>query len=424
MIGIVADDVTGANDIGLMYAKHGYKVEVFSVYQELDLRSIQADVIVLDTNSRADEPAVAYEKVFAATKKLLPLNCRLLTKKTCSVFRGNVGSEFDAMLDAAKKDFAVVIAAFPKNGRITKEGIHYVHGKILSESEFAQDPIHPMTKDDLREIVVSQSRRPVSLLNYRVVAKGVTAVRNEVEKYRSRGGYLIVDSTSQDDLKTVARALAEEPLIFGSSALAEELPKFWGPPQVGLIMNDLPRNSVGTLMVAGSVTPQTKSQVRYLREQGFPVRAVDTRRLFAPKERAEEIDKAVSWASSIVKSGRPALVYGRHEPKEIEETLEAALRAGFSKIEANRLVSCTLGEITRRIVEMNKVKRLVVAGGETSNDVCRSLGIIGNLVLKEIQPGLPSGLSRGRNELLVVLKSGSFGTPDFLVKALEHLEGL
>ena len=88
------------------------------------------------------------------------------------------------------------------------------------------------------------------------------------------------------------------------------------------------------------------------------------------------------------------------------------------------MVSCTLGEISRRIIEANKVKRLVVAGGETSNDVCRSLGIIGNLVLKEIQPGLPSGLSRGRNELLVVLKSGSFGTPDFLVKALEHLEEL
>src|SRR5690554_3614480 len=113
MIGIVADDVTGANDIGLMYAKHGYRAEVFSDYQELELNSIQADVVVLDTNSRADDPKVAYAKVFEATKRLLPLHCSLLTKKTCSVFRGNVGIEFDAMLDARSEEHTSELQSRP-----------------------------------------------------------------------------------------------------------------------------------------------------------------------------------------------------------------------------------------------------------------------------------------------------------------------
>src|SRR5690554_150014 len=424
MIGIVADDVTGANDIGLMYAKHGYRAEVFSDYQELELNSIQADVVVLDTNSRADDPKVAYAKVFEATKRLLPLHCSLLTKKTCSVFRGNVGIEFDAMLDAAQKDFAIAISAFPKNGRITKDGIHYVHGKLLSESEFAHDPIHPMTDSDLRKIVAAQSRRGVSLLNYRTIAKGVTAIRDKVEKHRSCGGYLIVDSTSQDDLKVVAEALSDEPFIFGSSALAEELPNFWEAPEVGLSLSDLPRNTVGTLIIAGSVTPQTKNQVKYMGEKGYPVMAMDTRRLFEEREQVQEISKVVEWSSSKVKSGETALVYGMHQPDEIEETCQIAASAGLSRIEANRRVSGTLGEISRRIIEENNVKKLVVAGGETSNDVCHALGIVGNLVLKEIQAGLPSGLSRGKNELTVVLKSGSFGSPNFLEEAVEHLKEL
>lgn len=53
----------------------------------------------------------------------------------------------------------------------------------------------------------------------------------------------------------------------------------------------------------------------------------------------------------------------------------------------------------------------------------RKLGIEGNYVLKEIEPGLPSGLSIGK-EMLIVLKSGSFGKADFLVKAIDHLKDL
>ncbi len=421
MIGIVADDVTGANDIGLMYAKHGYKAEVFTNYDGLDLSTVKADVIVLDTNSRTDELQKAYAKVVDATRRLLPLNCHLLTKKTCSVFRGNVGMEFDAMLDAAEEEFAAVIAAFPKNGRITKDGLHYVHGKLLSESEFSHDPLHPMKKDDLLEIVAEQTTRPVYLLNYRTIAKGVAAIRGEVEKFRHCGGYLLIDSTSQEDLQTVAQALANERFIFGSSGIAEELPNFLGPPRVGLSLKDLPRNNVGTLIIVGSVTPQTKSQVNYIRDQGLPVMAMDTGCLFISSDREQEVNRVVEWAVPKLISGQTALVYGKHQPDEIGMTYEAAASVGINRIEASHIVSGTLGEISRRVIEATGGKRLIVAGGETSNDVCRSLGIIGNLVLKEIQPGLPSGLSRGKNELLVVLKSGSFGSPDFLAQAIEHL---
>lgn len=421
MIGVVADDVTGANDIGLMFAKHGYKTEVFSSFNEIDPSQVRADVLILDTNSRCDNPALAYDKVLTATKLLTVCNCRTLIKKTCSVFRGNIGSEFDGMLDAAGADFAVVVAAFPKNGRITKNGQHIVHGRPLAESEFRKDPVHPMQTGDLREIIAQQSKRPLHLLDYQTVAQGVAAIKGSINEAKKKGGYLVCDVTNQNDLKLIAEAVAAEPFLFGSSALAEELPPFWPAPEVGLSLNDLPRGGFGSLIVAGSVTPQTKKQVAFAKQAGIPTAELNTRLLFQDATKAAELRRLVSWAAQRLRTNQPVLIYGAHQSEDIEGTYQAAQREGLNKLEANHAVSETLGEISKAIIEQTTVKRLIVAGGETSADVCRSLGITGNLVLKEIEPGLPSGLSRGRHQLLVVLKSGSFGSPDFFLKALDHL---
>ncbi len=102
--GVVADDITGANDIGSMFAKGRYLVHVYASEGVDRMQSFiadkQPDVSIVDTNSRLDTPAVAYDKVFTATHRLRQTGCRRFFNKTCSVFRGNIGVEFDAMLDA------------------------------------------------------------------------------------------------------------------------------------------------------------------------------------------------------------------------------------------------------------------------------------------------------------------------------------
>ena len=424
MVGIVADDITGANDIGLMFAKYGYRVEVFSQYNSIDLASIPADVLVLDTNSRCDDPELAYNKVAAATKLLAPLRPRLMIKKTCSVFRGNIGVEFDAMLDAVAADFAIVVAAFPKNGRITKEGLHFVHGRPLVESEFVNDPVHPTRCNDLREIITQQSQRRVNLLDHQVVAAGPTAIRAELERLRPLGGYLVCDVVDQTALQLLAEAFANEPLIFGSSAIAEELPCFWPPPTKGYSLSELPKTPAGTLIIAGSLTPQTKQQVELARESGVLTAELDTRLLFSELGRVQEMERLTGLAIPALRAGRTVLIHSAQEASLIDATLRVAADQGFNRIEANRKVSNTLGELTKTLVAATGIKRLILAGGETAGDVCRHLGISGNLVLSEIQPGLPSGLSRGQEELLLVLKSGSFGSPDFLLEAVQHLAEL
>src|SRR5690349_14800361 len=106
MIGVVADDTTGANDIGIMFTNSGYKVKVVTF--EPDLKVIKdTDVLIIDTDSRLDLPALSYQKVKKATEILKNADCTMYFNKTCSAFRGNMGVEFDAMLDELDEEFAI-----------------------------------------------------------------------------------------------------------------------------------------------------------------------------------------------------------------------------------------------------------------------------------------------------------------------------
>ncbi len=424
MIGIIADDVTGANDIGIMFAKHNYKTEVYSNYRTLAPAS-DLDCLILNTESRYDEPGVAYGKVREATRLLKKFGATVFWKKSCSVFRGPVGAEFDAMLDELGVEFAVTVAGFPKNGRVTREGVHYVHGRILSDSEFARDPVNPTREPDLTKVLAATSRRKIGLLPWPVVKAGVAAVKEALAQRRNEVGYLLFDVLDQEDLATIAEATSSEKIFCGSSGLAEELPRFWTArapfdPLIGFADNP----GQGVLVVAGSVTPQARAQIAHAEKAGLPAFSIDTLGLWE-KERAEAVvASAVDWAAGRLARGENVVIRATNEPEQVAATKLAGSAHGLSEVETSKTVSATLAEICCRITDAVDLKKLMVAGGDTAEKICGRLGIDGNLVLAEIEPGLASGLSRGGREMLLVLKSGSFGTPEFFLKAIEHLKHL
>jgi uncharacterized protein YgbK (DUF1537 family) len=427
-MGVVADDITGSNDIGIMFAKSDYLTHIYSFEDASSFAVPRADfsvpdILILDTNSRLDAPDVAYRKVFAATRQLQQAGCRQFHNKTCSVFRGNIGAEFDAMLDALGLEFAVVVLGFPKNGRSTKDGIHYVHGKKLEESEFRRDPIHPMKRSDLVGILQSQTKRKVGLVTHEIVAQGAEVLRNEIQRMRGKCQYLILDVTDQSALATIAQTIYDEPVLCGSSAIAEELPVVWGEPRVRQQSQELPAlTEMGILVVAGSLMPQTAAQIEYLQQRGMPCFVLDTSQLFEPMQREAQIASMTEAISAGLRMNRDAVCHSPNDPQALEMTHRAGMARSISGTASSRLVSETLAEVTARVLEKTGQNRLVVAGGETSAAICARLGVNGMRVWKEIQPGLPSCISLNNPRRMLVLKSGSFGKPDFFARALEHLK--
>lgn len=428
IMGVVADDITGSNDIGSMFAKGGYLTHVYNypgagAYAAQSGSVTPPDVAILDTNSRLDPPDVAYRKAFDATRELQAAGCTRFHNKTCSVFRGNIGVEFDAMLDALGLEFAVVILGFPKNGRTTINGIHYVHGVKLEESEFRNDPVHPMRQSNLVDILSAQTACRVGLIDHTVIAQGPDALRDAIAAARTSLNYAILDVTDQAALATIARAVVDEPVLCGSSAIAEELPAVWTQPPTPERGHHVQRHDgLGILCAAGSLMPQTAAQVEHLRRSGTPTFELNPLDLFEDESRAHATATLTAHMVTALQSGEDAVLHTTHDRDAVARIRAEGRRAGVTGTALSRLVSATLATIVAGTVAQTGQNRLLIAGGETSNAVCERLHVRGLRVWQEIQPGLPSCVTLTDPPLLLVLKSGSFGSADFFTQAIQHLK--
>ena len=111
------------------------------------------------------------------------------------------------------------------------------------------------------------------------------------------------------------------------------------------------------------------------------------------------------------------LVYATSGPERVQ-----AIQQALGVEVAGALVEFALAAIAAGLVRAG-VRRLVVAGGETSGAVVQALGVQQLRIGPPICPGVPwtqARLPHGGDALLLVLKSGNFGGPDFFVQALRE----
>lgn len=425
-LGIVADDITGAGDIGGLLAGHGWAVRILSAGADWEglcarLAQERTDALVIDTDSRFLPPEAARERVERATRALMAAGCGAYWKKTCSVFRGNVGAEFDAMLGVLGAEFGVAVAAFPRNGRTTRHGEHFVRGVPLPDSEFGQDPMHPRREVSLVRDLDSQTPHQVVNLPIETVRAGVRAVRDRREALEREGvRYVLADAETQGDLRVLAQALANERVFLGSSALAEELPAVWPSaspfvPLAGARWTH-PRRVV---MIAGSVMPQSRAQVEHYAARGGTVHELDFALTLRDPERAGQ--SLADLALATLAARDTVLLRSPNSPEQVEATRESGAALGLDGVEVSQRISGVLAEAARLTAQLSGTQKLVALGGDTSAALTRALGMTHTVVVEELAPGLPSTYAPEEG-LLLVLKSGSFGPPDFLKLALDHLQ--
>ncbi len=170
--------------------------------------------------------------------------------------------------------------------------------------------------------------------------------------------------------------------------------------------------------------PQTAAQIAYAKRQGIVSLEVDSLQLLEPEQSKQHRMHVAHAAISELAAGHDVLVYSSHSLDKVAETKTRGAELGFGKTEVSRLVSNALSDIVKAVTDATGQRRLLIAGGETSAAVCRGLGVDGVKILQEIEPGLPSCLSLGEPGLLLVLKSGSFGSEDFFCQGDGAFKGL
>src|SRR6185436_3199973 len=220
VLGVVADDFTGATDVASMLVRAGMRT--MQVIGVPDGPPPQADAIVVALKSRTVPAADAVRESLAALRWLRAAGAQQIYFKYCSTFdstpQGNIGPVAEALMDALagleSADFTIATPAFPDNQRTVFKGHLFVGDVPLNESGMQNHPLTPMTDSNLVRVLQAQCHRKVGLIDYKVVAQGETAIRARIGELRTQGVSLaIVDAISNDDLLRLGPALKGMPLV-------------------------------------------------------------------------------------------------------------------------------------------------------------------------------------------------------------------
>jgi 3-dehydrotetronate 4-kinase len=414
VLGVIADDFTGATDVASMLVRAGMRtIQVIGVPQGAPPA---ADAVVVALKSRTIAPAQAVQQSLAALEWLRAAGARQIYFKYCSTFdstpQGNIGPVTEALLAALDANFTIACPAFPENGRTIYRGHLFVGDQLLSDSGMRDHPLTPMRDANLVRVLQAQTAGRVGLIRHDAVTRGEAAVRERIAALRAEGvRAAVADAITNEDLRVLAHACAELPLLTAGSGLALGLPDVYR--EHGWLAADaqaaqLDRMTGNAVVLSGSCSTATNAQVDAWRSAGRPAFALDPRAL----ARGEPVvDRAVTWAQQRL-DREPVLIYATANVDELK-----AVQAELGAEHAGALVEAGLAMIARRLIDCG-VRRIVVAGGETSGAVVQALRVHTLRIGASICPGVPWTQAEGR-PLWLALKSGNFGGPQFFDDALE-----
>jgi uncharacterized protein YgbK (DUF1537 family) len=413
-LGVIADDFTGATDVAGMLVQAGMSALLAIGVPPADA-VLDADSIVVALKSRTVPAADAVRESLAALERLRAAGCQRFYFKVCSTFdstpRGNIGPVAEALMAALATDFAIACPAFPENGRSVYRGHLFVGDLLLSDSGMRNHPLTPMTDANLVRWLQAQTTLRVGLLRHDAVAAGTDAVAARIAALRADGVRIAVaDAIDNADLRTLGAACADLPLVVAGSGLALGLPapyaaRGWVRPDAQAAA--LPAVGGHAAVLSGSCSTATNAQLQHWLQAGLPAFRIDALRL---AEGAPLAAQALAWADSRLAQG-PVLVYATAAADDVK-----AVQKQLGAERAGSLVEACLAEIATGLLDRG-VRRLVVAGGETSGAVVQALQVQRLRVGATIDPGVPWTQAEGR-PLLLALKSGNFGSVDFFAKAL------
>ena len=419
LLGCIADDLTGATDLALMLTRGGMRtLQVMQVPdKDTDLSDFDAVVVALKT--RTCPPAEAVSLSLAAADALLAGGARQLFFKYCSTFdstdEGNIGPVAEALLAHLGARQAIVCPAFPTNKRTVYQGNLFVGDVPLAESPMKDHPLTPMRDSNLMRVLQRQTKLKVGLVPFAVVDAGAESIKAAMAAADARDErFLVLDAITDRHLVDMGTAADGMKLITGGSGVALGLPANF--VRQGLMKAaDAPtsmRSPKGrAAILAGSCSAATRGQVQAAITAGIPTLRIDPLALASGEINAARI---ITWAKSQ-SANRPLLVYSSADPDQVADAQSHLGRDKSGQIVENALAATAIGLADAGF------NRLIVAGGETSGAVVNGLGVTALEIGPEIDPGVPWTRAIGGRNMVLALKSGNFGAPDFFLKAWEKL---
>lgn len=417
LLGAIADDFTGATDLANILVRGGMRTVQTIGVPTAEAELPECDAVVVALKSRTIPAAEAVRQSLAALDWLEAQGARQFFFKVCSTFdstdAGNIGQVADALLEALGEKISVVCPAYPANRRTVFQGHLFVGEALLSDSPMRDHPLTPMTDANLVRVLGRQSRHPVGLVPWSIVGAGDTAIEDALAALAAQGiRHAVVDAVRDEDLHALGAACRRQRLLVGGAGLALGLPRSFRADQRLADHADadaLGRVGGAAAVLAGSCSAATRAQVADMAAR-HPAVVIDPMTADNPVDLAEA---ALAKVAEELSRGETVLFYSSADPAVV-----ALIQQRLGLDHAATLVEQTFARLAQALVARN-VRRLVVAGGETSGAVVVALGVKALAIGPQIDPGVPWTRVLGPQPLLLALKSGNFGRADFFRRALE-----
>jgi uncharacterized protein YgbK (DUF1537 family) len=405
-LGVIADDITGACDVAAGVSEAGMFAEVRLGVPDPSVRP-EAPCVIVALKSRTAPPAQAIADSVASARALRDWRAEHLYQKYCSTFdstdEGNIGPVADSLLEqVGPTAVSIGTPATPAAGRTMHRGHLFVGDRLLSESSLAHHPLTPMHDPDLVRVLGRQTPLPVGSIAIEDVRAGADAIRGRVTTLRAEGvRHFLVDAVEDSDLDSVATAVAglEGVLLTGAAGLAQALAR---ATSAGGAASAVPAPPPGrALILSGSGSARTRAQIAEFGGSAFLLRM---------EELTQDFEGVVARAAAFAAEDDLPLVSATAEP---EAVVRAQERWGIDR--SAELIEHALARVAAIAVERLGVRRILVAGGETSGAVAAALRLDRLLVRRVAAPGVPwmSGTDAEGRVLDVCFKSGNFGGESF-----------
>ena len=408
---IIADDFTGALDTGVQFAARGIKTRVV-VGADAALTHQNADVLVVDTETRHLPAAQAYAAVEGLVQRAKYAGFAYLYKKTDSALRGNVGAELAALLSASGSRQLAFLPAFPQMNRVTKNGMQYIDGVPVTESPFGVDPFEPVRHATVTDLLAEQTDLPAASFPALAADGSVPA----------EDGILVFDAATVDELRSTGRALLNNGglrVLAGCAGFGAVLPELLG---LGGADVTCPALDPRLLVICGSVNAITLAQLDKAEQAGFTrLRLTPHQKLMPDYWRSADGRMTLDHIEETL-AAHPYNIIETNDEGGNEPTATAADALGLTREEMRVRIASGVGQLVGALFASPAVGTLLLTGGDTLLQCMNSVGVHELEPICEMEHGVVlARFGCGGTTRYVITKSGGFGQADLLTALAKRI---
>lgn len=413
---IIADDLTGALDTGVQFSKKNMST-IVTTDLNFNFEDIckEADVLVIDTESRHIPADEAKERVKSVLSKFNKEEIKFFYKKTDSTLRGNLGSEIEGFMEGLNINEVSFIPAFPSGKRTVKDGVLYVNNVKLAETQFAMDILNPVTDSFIPDIINKQS-------NINVKLKDINeefSPQDDKEKH-----IYIFDSENIENMENIGKILHNKNQLnytIGNVGFAEILTHY--------IKSDTKKEKIileddRILFVCGSVNITSLKQCKYAEKIGYCSDSLKFGNIIS--EDYKNSDNYITdkeYFKEKINNNKKFLLRTSDSEDVIKKAIEYTEKNSISMEDLTSNIANSTGQLVSDLIREHEIRNLIIFGGDTLMGILKNIGCQYIIPVSEIFPGVVFTRAVGKDTAInVITKAGGFGEESIIERINEFLE--